>query len=45
MTDEKFVTMLIKTKELLHFKVFKLGQILHVDKICFLRPGHIYTYS
>ena len=45
MNDETFVTMLIKTKDLLHFKVFKLGQILHVDKTCFLRPGHNCKYK
>ena len=22
----------------------QFGQILHVDKTCFLRPGHIYSY-
>ena len=41
--DEVFFTILIKTKGLLHYKVFKLDQILHVDKTCFLRPGHIYV--
>ena len=41
-----FVTLLIKDKKLLHFKVSKLDQILCVDKIGFLRPGHtaIHTY-
>ena len=28
---------------LLHFKLSKLGQILHVDKTGFPRPGHIYA--
>ena len=28
-------------KKLLHFKLSKSGQILHVDKTCFPRPGHI----
>ena len=28
-------------KKLMNFKNSKLGQILHVDKIRFLRPGHI----
>ena len=27
--------------EILHFKDQNLGQNLHVDKTCFLRPGHI----
>ena len=26
----------------LYFKNSKFGQILHLDKTCFLRPGHIY---
>ena len=38
--DKIFLTILIKTKELLHYKVFKLGKNVHVDKTCFLRPGH-----
>ena len=28
--------------EILHLKYRNLGQILHVDKTCFLWPGHIY---
>ena len=28
-------------KKLLHFKLSKSGQILHVDKTCFPRPSHI----
>ena len=31
-------------KKLLHVKLSKSGQILHVDKTCFPRPGHIYIY-
>ena len=31
----------ITDKKLLHFKLSKSGQILHVDKTCFPRPGHI----
>ena len=38
----KFVTILSKNKKLLCFKVSKLGQIIPVDKIGFLRSGHIY---
>ena len=34
----------IANKKLLHFKLSKSGQILHVDKTCFPRPGHIYIY-
>ena len=30
------------TKKLLYFELSKLGQILHVDKTCFPRLGHIY---
>ena len=29
-------------KKLLHFKLSESGQILHVDKIGFLRPSHIF---
>ena len=28
-------------KKLFHFKLSKLGQILHVNKTCFPRPSHI----
>ena len=35
-------TVLITDKKLLHFKVSKSGQILHVDKTGFPRPDHIY---
>ena len=31
-------------KKLLHFKLSKLGQILHVDKTGSPRPGHKYSY-
>ena len=33
---ERFVTILIKDKKLLHFKVSKIGQILYVDKTAVL---------
>ena len=29
-------------KELLHVKLSQSGQILHADKTCFPRPGHIF---
>ena len=32
----------ITDKKLLHVKLSKLGQILHVDKTCFPRPSHIF---
>ena len=38
-------TMQITNKMLLHFKLQKSGQILLVDKTCFPRPGHIYSYT
>ena len=38
--DEGFVTILIKDLKLLHYQVPKLGQVLHVDKTGFLRPGN-----
>ena len=31
----------ITDKKLLYVKLSKLDQILHVDKTCFPRPGHI----
>ena len=43
--DEIVATILITDKKLLHFEPIKLGQILCVDKTCFLRPGHICSYS
>ena len=39
--DEICVEILFHEKELLNFKDYKLGQILHVDKTGFLRPGYI----
>ena len=36
-------TLLVINNKLLHFKLSKSGQILHVDKTCFPRPGHIYN--
>ena len=39
--DEILDTIQITDKKLLHFKLSKSGQILHVDKTCFPRPGHI----
>ena len=41
--DDIVDTIPITDKKLLHFKLSKLGQILHVDKTCFPRPGHIYV--
>ena len=41
--DEICVKMLCLQDEILHFKDRNLGQILHVDKTCFLRPGHIFV--
>ena len=32
-------------QKLLHVTVPKLGQILHVDKTDFIRPGHIASYN
>ena len=42
MYDEICVKMLCSQDEIWHFKDRNLGQILHVDKTCFLRPGHIF---
>ena len=39
--DEIYITIFINNKTLLHFKFLWLGQTLHVDKIAFLRTGHI----
>ena len=39
--DNILDTIPIKDKKLLHFKLSKSGQILHVDKTCFPRPSHI----
>ena len=42
---EHFATILIKDKKLLHIKVSKLGQILHVDKTGFSSPvTQIFNY-
>ena len=38
--DDIVDTIPITDKKLLHFKLSKLGQILHVDKTYFPRPGH-----
>ena len=38
--DELCVKILFCQDEILHFKDRNLGQILRVDKTCFLRPGH-----
>ena len=40
--DDLLDTIQITDKKLLHFKLSKSGQILHVDKTCFPRPGHNY---
>ena len=40
--DELCVKILFCHDEILHFKDRNLGQILRVDKTCFLRPSHIY---
>ena len=42
---ELCVKILFCHDEILHFKDRNLGQILHVDKTCFLRPGHIYSVN
>ena len=41
--DELCVKILFCHDEILHFKDRNLGQILHVNKTCFLRPGHKYN--
>ena len=40
--DDSLDAIRIADKKLLHFKLSKSGQILHVDKTCFPRPGHIF---
>ena len=40
--DEILNVIQITDKKLLQFKVSNSGQILHVDKTCFPRPGHIF---
>ena len=42
--DDILDAILITDKNLLHFKLSKLGQIIRVDKTGFLRPSHIYVY-
>ena len=39
--DDIFVAIWITDKKLLHFKLSKSGQILHVDKTGFLRHNYI----
>ena len=39
--DDILDTIWITDKKLIHFKLLKSGQILHVDKTGFPRPGHI----
>ena len=39
--DDILNTIQITDKRLLHFKLKKSGQILHVDITCFPRLGHI----
>ena len=39
--DEICINLLSSQQELSSFKYSKFGQILRVDKTCFLRPGHI----
>ena len=43
--DDILDTIQITDKTLLHFKLSKSGQILHVDKTCFPRPGHILWHT
>ena len=40
--DESFVTILMKDKKLLHFKISKLHQILHVDKTKLVFSGQLH---
>ena len=42
--DDILDTIWITDKKLLHFKLSKLGKILHVDKTSFPRPSHIYYH-
>ena len=39
--DEICINILSSQQELSSYKYSKFGQILRVDKTCFLRPGHI----
>ena len=43
--DKICIIMLSSQFELFNFKNSKFGQISHVDKTCFLRPGHISSIS
>ena len=40
--DDIFDAIQITDKKLLHFKLSKSSNILHVDKTCFPRPSHIW---
>ena len=42
--DDILDTIQITDEKILHFKLSKSGQILHVDKTCFPRPSHIFKY-
>ena len=42
--DDILDALWLTDKKLLHFKLSKSGQILHIDKTCFPRPGHTYIY-
>ena len=41
--DKIYINILCLELKLFNFKNSKFAQILHVDKTCFLRPGHIYV--
>ena len=43
--DDIVDTIQITDNKLLHFKLPKSGQILRVDKTCFPRPGHNYSWG
>ena len=43
MMDDVVDTKRITDKKLLHFKLSKSGQILHVDKTSIPRPSHIFN--
>ena len=43
--DDILDTIWSTDKKILHFKLSKSGQILHVDKTCFPRPSHILYYT
>ena len=42
--DDILDTIRMTDKNLLHFELSKLGQILCVDMTGFLRPGHIFNF-